>query len=145
MDEKGESMELRSCINYLLTTAQHEVNQQISARLKEFDLTPAQYGILNYLWENTVATPKELAQMLQVENSTMSGILDRLQKKGLIERHTDENDRRSVQVMMTQEGNQLKAAVLDTVAKLNTEVLDRIDEEKRESFLDCLRTIGHVE
>ncbi len=138
-------MELRSCINYLLTTAQHEVNQQISGRLKEFDLTPAQYGILNYLWENTVATPKELAQMLQVENSTMSGILDRLQKKGLIERHTDENDRRSVQVKMTDEGNLLKAAVLDTVAQLNSEVLDVIDEDKREIFLDCLRTIGHVE
>lgn len=138
-------MELRSCINYLLTTAQHEVNQQISARLKAFDLTPAQYGILNYLWENTVATPKELAQMLQVENSTMSGFLDRLQKKGLIERRTDENDRRSVLVMMTEEGNQLKAAVLDTVNELNTEVLNRIDAEKRESFLDCLRTIGHVE
>ena len=75
-------MEARLCINYLLTTAQHEVYQQISARLKEFDLTPAQYGVLNYLWEHSVASPKELAQLLQVEGSTMSGILDRLQKKG---------------------------------------------------------------
>ena len=138
-------MELRSCINYLLTTAQHEVNQEISTRLKDFELTPAQYGVLNYLWENTVATPKELAHMLQVENSTMSGILDRLQKKGLIERRTDENDRRSVQVMLTPEADTLKADVLNSVSEMNTEVLSSIDAEKREMFMDCLRTIGHVE
>lgn len=42
-------MEFRSCINYLLTVAQREVNQQISTRLDAYDLTSVQYGVLNYL------------------------------------------------------------------------------------------------
>ena len=37
-------MELTQCINYLLTTAQHKVFQEMSSRLEKFDVTPVQYG-----------------------------------------------------------------------------------------------------
>ena len=36
-------MELTQCINYLLTTAQHKVFQEMSSRLEKFDVTPVQY------------------------------------------------------------------------------------------------------
>lgn len=137
-------MEFRSCINYLLTVAQREVNQQISVRLDAYDLTSVQYGVLNYLWEHQTGTPKELAQTLMVENSTISGILDRMQKKGLIDRQTDPNDRRSVRVILTNSGNALKEEVLYTVDELNAVVLKDIEPAKREILLECLRKIGHV-
>ncbi len=137
-------MEFRSCINYLLTVAQREVNQQISTRLDAYDLTSVQYGVLNYLWEHQTGTPKELAQTLMVENSTISGILDRMQKKGLIDRQTDPNDRRSVRVVLTHSGNALKEEVLHTVDELNAVVLKDIEPAKREILLECLRQIGHV-
>ena len=37
-------MELTQCINYLLTTAQHKVFQEMSSRLEKFDVTPVQYA-----------------------------------------------------------------------------------------------------
>ena len=137
-------MEFRLCINYLLTVAQREVNQQISARLDTYDLTSVQYGVLNYLWEHQTATPKELAQTLMVENSTISGILDRMQKKDLIDRQTDPDDRRSVRVVLTGNGNALKDGVLRTGDVLNAEVLKDIEPADREILLRCLRQIGHV-
>ena len=42
-------MELKECINFLLTTAQHTVFQYLSQRLAPYDITPSQYGILNCL------------------------------------------------------------------------------------------------
>lgn len=137
-------MEFGSCINYLLTAAQHEVYQQISERLAEFELTPGQYGVLNYLWEHGKATPKELAQTLMVENSTISGVLDRMQKKGLIDRLIDPDDRRSVRVVLTPEGQALQTGVVKTVDELNAVVLDKLSTEKRDVLLDCLREIGNV-
>ena len=38
-------MELNQCINYLLTTSQHRVFQEVSKRLEIFDVTPIQYGV----------------------------------------------------------------------------------------------------
>ena len=138
-------MEFRSCINYLLTTAQREVSQQINARLSKYNLTAVQYGILNYLWEHTMATPKELAQILHVENSTISGILDRMQKKGLVDRRTDEADRRIVRVYLTENSEQLKADVLKTVDDMNEEILKDLTPENREILLDSLRTICQID
>ena len=101
-------MELQSCINYLLTTAQHEVFQTFSSGLAQFNITPGQYGVLSCLWQNGPSTPKEIAQTLRLENSTISGVLDRMQKRGLIDRVVDPNDRRSVQVVPTEEGSGLR-------------------------------------
>ena len=138
-------MEFRSCINYLLTVAQREVKQQLSERLKEYNLTPGQYGVLNYLWEHQTATPKELAQTLMESNSAISTLLDRLQKQGLVHRQIDPNDRRSIQVVLTPEGENLKMGVLNTVNELNAVSMERVDADKREILMECLRQLGEVE
>ena len=139
------SLEFRLCINYLLTIAQREVKQQLAARLKEYNLTPGQYGILNYLWEHQQATPKELSQVMMESTPVISALLDRLQKQGLIERCVDEDDRRSVQVTLTEEGLSLKDGVLNTVEDLNAMSMEKVDPEKREILLDCLRQLSSIE
>lgn len=138
-------MEFRSCINYLLTVAQREVKQQLSERLKAYNLTPGQYGVLNYLWENSTASPKELAQTLMESNSAISSLLDRLQKQGLVRRDIDPNDRRSIQVCLTPKGEELKKGVLNTVNELNALSMERVDPDKREVLMECLRQLGEVE
>ena len=64
-------MELNQCINYLLTTSQHRVFQEVSKRLENYDVTPVQYGVLYCLWTGDKTTPKEIASELKLENSTI--------------------------------------------------------------------------
>ena len=139
------AVEFKSCINYMLTVAQHEVFQHLATMLEVYDITPGQYGILNYLWENQHGTPKELAQALALETSTISGVLDRMQKKGLIDRQIAPNDRRSILVVPTQEGEAIKDGVLEIVEELNREVLKDISPEEKDTLFSCLRRIGHIE
>ena len=49
-------MELNQCINYLLTTSQHRVFQEVSKRLENYDVTPVQYGVLHCLWKGDKTT-----------------------------------------------------------------------------------------
>ena len=138
-------MELQSCINYLLTTAQHEVFQTFSSGLSQFNITPGQYGVLSCLWKNGSCTPKEISQILRLENSTISGVLDRMQKRGLINRVVDPEDRRSVQVVPTEEGSALRDDVLRLIERLNVEILSGFSPEQKGILLDGLRKIGNVE
>lgn len=55
-------MELTQCINYLLTTAQHKVFQEMSSRLEKFDVTPVQYGVMYCLWIEGKTKPKRSQQ-----------------------------------------------------------------------------------
>lgn len=138
-------MELQNCINYLLTVTQHTVSQTFSERLAPFGITPGQYGVLNCLWQKGSCTPKEIAQILQLENSTISGVLDRMQKRGLIDRVVDPNDRRSVQVIATEEGRSMKDDVLRLIAELNQEITGGFTPEERATLISCLQQIGSVD
>ncbi|HIT02530.1 MAG TPA: MarR family transcriptional regulator [Firmicutes bacterium] len=134
-------MELQNCINYLLTGAQHEVFQLMSERLMPYEVTPGQYGVLACLWEKDESNPKEIAQALGLENSTMSGILDRMQKKGLIDRGVDPEDRRCVHVRLSPRGRELKEPVLQVVAQVNEEIWSQFSPQDADTLRRCLKTI----
>ena len=138
------AVEYTNCINYLLTIAQHEVFLIFSENLSDFGITPGQYGVLACLWENETLSPKEIATLLQVENSTISGVLDRMQKRGLIDRVLNPNNRRSISVKATAAGMALKEPVQKKMEELNEAVLHNFSQQEREELFSLLRRIGHL-
>ena len=136
-------MELKECINFLLTTAQHTVFQYLSQRLAPYDITPSQYGILNCLWSNDgTCLPRQIAELLCLETSTVSGILDRMQKKDLIDRVINPENRREILVMITPKGEALKAPVLKIIDEVNEEVLKDFSPKETEFIRKSLRQIA---
>ena len=136
-------MELKECINFLLTTAQHTVFQYLSQRLAPYDITPSQYGILICLWINDgTCLPRQIAELLCLETSTVSGILDRMQKKDLIDRVINPENRREILVMITPKGEALKAPVLKIIDEVNEEVLKDFSPKETEFIRKSLRQIA---
>lgn len=137
-------MEYTRCINFLLTVAQHDVFLTFSENLSQFGVTPGQYGVLACLWHHGSLTPKEIAQILRVENSTISGVLDRMQKRGFITRVLDPDDKRSLRVEVTEAGLAIKDGVQQKIEELNDLILRDFSIEDREKLLELLERIGHV-
>lgn len=138
-------MELNQCINYLLTTSQHRVFQEVSKRLEPFDVTPVQYGVLYCLWKGDNTTPKEIAAELKLENSTISGILDRMEKKDLLKRQVSIEDRRYIEVVLTEKGAALEKPVLDTIDTANIDILADIPDEEQQILKKNLRLLAGLE
>ena len=132
-------MELTQCINYLLTTAQHKVFQEMSSRLEKFDVTPVQYGVMYCLWI------EEIAAELKLENSTISGVLERMEKKELIERQVSKEDRRFIEVVLTEKGKALQNPILATVEEVNKDVLSEMSQEEQSELKKALRILGGLE
>lgn len=132
-------MKLEECINYLLTGAQHIVFQEMKKELKDYDLTPIQYGVLKCIWEKELSNPKEIANQLGIENSTISGILERMETKELIKREIDPNDRRYIKVFLTDKARELETPVNETVEKVNETVLKNFNEKEIQEFKGFLR------
>ena len=135
-------MQLEECVNYLLTTAQHSVFLKMTEKLSVFDLTPVQYAVLYCLWENDKKSPKEIAERLKLENSTISGILERMEKKGLIKRMISKEDRRFIQIMLTEKGAALEDDVLAAVDEVNEEVMSVFSKEECENLKTQLRVLA---
>ena len=137
-------MQLEECVNYLLTTAQHSVFLKMTEKLSVFEITPVQYAVLYCLWESDQRSPKEIAERLKLENSTISGILERMEKKGLIQRSISKVDRRFIQVILTEKGKNLKEDVIKAVEQVNNEVLAVFSNDEREALKNYLRTLSGI-
>ncbi|NLB53947.1 MAG: MarR family transcriptional regulator [Syntrophomonadaceae bacterium] len=131
-------MELEQCVNFALTRAQNIVHQYFKARLAPFGVTPGQYGILKCLWDENGLTVKQIAERMYLDSSTVTGLLDRMEHKGLIKRQPDPTDRRALSVILTPAGEELKAPVSQAIIDANQAVLQNVNDEEAQNLINFL-------
>ncbi|MHC5228782.1 MarR family winged helix-turn-helix transcriptional regulator [Enterococcus sp. LJL99] len=136
---------LNDCMNFLLSVSQHKVFKYYSKLLQEYNITPAQAGILTCLWAEGQLTPKEIGKRLCLEAPTISGLLDKMQKQGLITREIDTNNRRVVFVTATEKADNMKPNIEKATKKMNQVVLDSFSEEEASLLKKLLNGIINKE
>lgn len=77
----------------------------------EFELSPAQMWALRHLEPGAPLPMSALAGLLHCDNSNVTGIVDRLESRGLVERRAAEHDRRVKHLVVTAAGAELRARV----------------------------------
>lgn len=131
-------MELEQCVNFALTRAQNTVNQYFKTRLAPHGVTPGQYGILKCLWDENGLTVKQIAERMYLDSSTITGLLDRMEQKGLIKRGPDPSDRRALSVVLTAEGQGLEGPVNEAIARANQAVLKDVGDAEAQKLMQLL-------
>ena len=76
--------------------------------IQELELTPTQHFILSQLWESDGQQFKKLAEKCGCSRSTIPGVVDTMEKKDLVTRKLNPDDRRSLFVNLTEKGKALK-------------------------------------
>lgn len=123
-------MELYECINFLLETTRNSVHAYFKGKLAPFDVTPIQYALLKCLWKADMQPPSQLAQALKIDASTTTGVVERLERKSLVERVYSKTDRRSIHVCLTPSGAALQKGVEAAILEANREVLSDFSDEE---------------
>jgi DNA-binding MarR family transcriptional regulator len=131
-----------NCFNYLFSKAHQKTLQIFRQELQEVDLTPVQAGFLSYLVSNNGAAPAQLASHFGLEGSTVTGILDRMEKKGLLERRINPDDRRTYHIVVTQAGWDLSEPVLKCSKRANKLVAEMIGKDDAPLFLAIMQRIN---
>ncbi len=138
-------MEVRECINFLLGASQNVVFKYFAQELSEYGVTPAQYGVLNCLWQYGDLSPSKIRELLILEASSVSGILDRMQKNDLIDRQIDPNNRRAIIVSPTEKSMGVKEGVEAVVQNMNSKYLEPFSEEERKVLKKALLKIIEID
>ena len=134
-------MDIHSCINFILSNTRNAVNNYFKRELQEYDITPSQYALLQCLCTQDGLTPSQLAQELRLDTSSITGILSRLEKKGLIDRVYNQEDRRSVSIHLREEGRSLWSQVDRVIDEANAKITNGLDPEHYAQFLSALSMI----
>jgi DNA-binding MarR family transcriptional regulator len=127
---------------YLIFTAQQKLRTHLVNIMmrKNVRVTPAQAGILFLLAEKGGRTMSELSQILSIDNSTITGLVDRLEKAGLVRRNASPHDRRASHVYVSPAGIQETEKAKRVVKKVNREIKDGFTAEELASFKKILES-----
>ena len=114
------------------------VNLQKSFSKSGIEVTPIQVMLLFFLQQNNGLSLTQISQGLMLENPTVTGLIDRLEKLGYVKRSDHPNDRRIYLVHMTKKGNKVANKALPIVKKLNQEIKKGYSKEEVENFKKVL-------
>ena len=129
----------------LLRRAWYGLNQAFRHRIAHLDLTPDQFSILRWLIEGDPQglTQRELTNLMASDPNTITAILSRMEKNGLIARAPHEQDRRANRVKAQRAGRRIFEKGRKAAMVLQEQVLAALPANRRERFLEELETIAN--
>ncbi|HNX93132.1 MAG TPA: MarR family transcriptional regulator [Syntrophomonas sp.] len=123
-------------ICYRLKSTVKRVEKHIGQALEEYGVTMAQSFILFSLLEKDGCTLTEIGNRAQIDNSSLTTMVDKLEKEGLVERRLFAQDRRVVNLYLTEKGRELGKKVYNSGAELNAELRAELDNRETEFYGD---------
>lgn len=127
--------------------ATYMINRRLSSKIREGlpnDITSEQMFILRYLKHNTFVSSSELADLLCVEKSTISSIINRMVNKGYVERVPSQEDRRVVYLQLTEGGKQQYEGIEHIIYNIIEPYISKIGEQKAFEYIEVLEHITQV-
>jgi DNA-binding MarR family transcriptional regulator len=105
---------------FLLSKAQYKLTNYLKLQFKAqgIDISPGQMGILFLLDQQDLRSMSELSRILEIDNSAITRLVDRLEKSGLVLRQANPQDRRQYLIGITDKGMQqtVKAKIISNAA-----------------------------
>ena len=93
------------------------------------NLTPEQYLVMDILWDQGTLSQQAIADIIQKDKNSVTKFIDSLEKKGLVSRVVNRNDRRINNIIVSEEGLKLKDKTTEVAINMMQNVLADISED----------------
>lgn len=114
----------------------------MDARVSRYDVTPVQTHVLMYLHQHGGQAPqRELTEFLRAKPSTVNGVLDRMEEKGLVRRSVSGQDARRRLITLTDKGAERQARFAESFLANEEALVRGFSAEERETLLALLDRI----
>lgn len=134
----------KDCPYYLVTRvslAATSVFKKVFAEAGLTELKPAYIGTLMSLWNEDGLKLIELGRRAGLEPSTMTGLIDRMERDDLVKRVPDPDDRRVLKIYLTDAGHAIEDTMARAVDRVMAQVLSGIGDDDISHLKDTLRKV----
>lgn len=112
-----EELRLNNQLCFRLYSAARLVVQSYMPFLSKLGITYPQYLVLMVLWEKDAQPVNDIAHRLLLETNTVTPLLQRMEKMGIVSRRKGENDKRQQIVSLTEKGKSMEQQAFDIIPK----------------------------
>lgn len=128
-------------IGFLISDVARLLRTAFDRRVRRLGLTRSQWLVINRLHRRPGATQSELAEMLEVEKATAGRMVDRMEKKGWVERRPDAADRRVNRLHLTSEADLIQLRLARVAERTVDDALKLLSAGERAAFSELMRRV----
>ncbi|MGB9803853.1 MarR family winged helix-turn-helix transcriptional regulator [Desulfofundulus sp.] len=112
-------------ICFKLNKVMRKIQRYYENSLSPYNITPVQFYVLSALWVSDGIRFKDLARVLNMDGSTLTGILDRMERLDLVERRDDPEDRRSLLIFLKEKARLYQKELVELAENLDREIKEQ--------------------
>lgn len=129
-------------LSYLLIKASRQLRNKLDKTLKAFNITAAQFSVMHQIQSSEQPiTAAEIAQRLGSDRPTISGIINRLERKGIVLKVHNPEDKRSSYLQIVKEFNQLVDRITTISDGLTVDIFSIYSEEEAKQLIRMLHEL----
>lgn len=129
-------------VAFLLAQVGAGVTRRFAKALEPLNFAPSDAGILRHLARSPGISQRELASQLEMHASRLVGVIDELEKRGLVAREPNPEDRRVYSLQLTDAGHEALAAIGLAAREHNEAICAGLNEAEREELGVALKKIA---
>ena len=142
---KDTNMLFKDCVCFLVGRISRRLNKVTKESISSYGLTTSQFFMLIALYEENGILMSKLAKKVALDKATLTGIIDRLERDGLVERKNDPRDRRATRVYLTPKAEAMREELLNIYHENNSKFLSVLSPDEKiifERVVEKLESIG---
>ena len=125
-------------VGYIADNSSKIICDAFSERVMKLGVTRVQWIALYYLGREESISQKELAERMNVKESSIARLLDRMERDGLVERIKNESDKRITNLRLTDRGKEYRIKLLPDGEKFEQLLYKGISDEEMQVFTTVL-------
>ena len=131
-------------IGFYLSLIKKKMDKHMNEGLKKYDLTKPQRDILGYLHftDKNPVIQKDIEEHFHISNPTVTGILNRLEQKGFIERKQSLKDKRVRTIVLTKKEQDLHEDIENQICLMESKFENALGIEKQKQLLEILKELA---
>ncbi|NRP94839.1 HTH-type transcriptional repressor NicR [Marinobacterium sp. xm-g-59] len=128
---------------HLIRRLSQQSNQVFQDEMKRIgaDVTSVQFASMQAIELHGEMEQSQIAQSIHYDKATIGGVIDRLEKRGWVERKSNPKDRRAKLVTLTKEGRNALEEITPVVKALQDQVVANLSDDERELFIKLAQKV----
>ncbi len=132
-------------LGYRIRLLSQMMGRSLHQKLEPYGLTPFHWVVLCCLWAQDGLATSDVASRLQQVGGTMTGVINRMEERGLLYREQDSGDRRIWRIWLTEAGQQLQHELPTIAAEVRIQTMKGFSESEQQQLSELVdRAIANL-
>lgn len=129
---------LNDCMGFITNIASKKLSEEFNRRLESYGVTRVNWIAIYYIGENNGISQRELSNKMDVNESSIARLLDRMEKEEFTIRTKDPKDRRTTRIFLTDKGKSLRKNLIPLAEEFQNDVTRELSADELEVFKKVL-------